>query len=83
MKLTFRSAIEDDLVTLVLLLADDPLGAGREDTSEPLNASYRSAFAAIVSDPNNELIVVEHDGVLVGTLQLTFLPGLSRCVRIK
>lgn len=79
MKLTFRAALEADLVTLVQLLADDVLGASREDTSEPLNANYTSAFAAIAADPNNELVVVEHDGALVGTLQLTFLPGLSRC----
>ena len=63
---------------LVQLFADDPLGAEREDASEPLNPAYISAFEAISSDPNNELVVIESDGRLVGTLQLTFLPNLTR-----
>lgn len=77
MNLTFRAALEADLLALVELLADDDLGAQREDASEPLDAAYASAFAAIAADPNNELIVVEHQGDLVGVLQLTFIPNLT------
>ena len=50
-----------DLPALVQLLADDELGAQREDTSHPLNARYRKAFEQIAADPNNELIVI-HEG---------------------
>lgn len=78
MKLNYREAVEADLLALVKLFADDPLGAKREDSSEPLNPAYLSAFAAIDTDPNNELVVIENDGRLVGTLQLTFLPNLTR-----
>lgn len=35
------------------------------------------AFAAIQAHPDNELIVATLDGEVVGTLQLTFIPGLS------
>jgi ribosomal protein S18 acetylase RimI-like enzyme len=60
------------------MLADDELGLVREDTSIPLNAKYTRAFAAIEQDPNQILVVVEERDDLVGCLQLTFVPGLSR-----
>ncbi len=39
------------------MLADDVLGALREDASLPLSASYTEAFQHIQNDPNNELVV--------------------------
>ena len=60
------------------MLADDPLGQAREDTSEPPAAVYTSAFAALEADPNNELAVMVREGAVIGCLQLTFIPGLSR-----
>lgn len=78
MNLAYREAVRADVLTLVRLFADDPLGAQREDPSEPLNPTYIHAFDAISADPNNELVVIESDGRLVGTLQLTFLPNLTR-----
>ncbi len=77
MKLNFRYALESDIPLLVQLLADDPLGAMREDASHPLDTRYSSAFQCIDSDPNNELIVVEAGGELIGMLQLTFIPYLT------
>ncbi|MCI5107752.1 MAG: GNAT family N-acetyltransferase [Pseudomonadales bacterium] len=58
-------------------MADDELGARREDLQQPLNKKYQQAFAVITGDPNNELTVVESDGELVGMLQLTFIPYLT------
>ncbi|WP_088331841.1 GNAT family N-acetyltransferase [Lacimicrobium sp. SS2-24] len=77
MELTYRPAKEKDLSALVSLLADDVLGRQREDTSVPLNQAYMSAFRAIDADPNNLLLVVEHEQRLVGMLQLTFIPYLT------
>lgn len=77
MQLEFRAAREDDLANLVRLLADDNLGARREDISTPLNRRYTDAFRQIDKDPNNALTVVESDGELVGMLQLTFIPYLT------
>lgn len=74
----FRRAEERDLSTIVAMLADDVLGAGREDTSAPLNPAYSDAFAAIERDENQFLLVVECDGAIAGCLQLSFIPGLSR-----
>lgn len=74
---TYRSAGADDLPAIVALLADDPLGAQRERFEDPLPEAYRTAFAAIERDANNELLVAELDGELVGVLQLTLLPNLT------
>lgn len=76
--ISIRKAIDADLTAIVAMLADDPLGATREDNSSPLNRCYIDAFKAIDSDPNQLLAVVEHDGKVVGCLQLSFIPGLSR-----
>lgn len=77
MNLEFRQATENDISRLVGLLADDELGATREDSSKPLNQRYIDAFRSIDQDPNNELTIVERDGELVGMLQLTFIPYLT------
>ena len=77
MNLKFREAMESDITALVVLLADDELGANREDLSVPSNHRYMDAFQSIDRDSNNELTVVESDGELVGMLQLTFIPYLT------
>jgi GNAT superfamily N-acetyltransferase len=59
-------------------LADDPIGRLREDATEPLAAAYVDAFAAIEADPNQLLAVATEGDRVVGTLQITFIPGLSR-----
>ena len=77
MNLVFRKATRQDIPNLVHLLADDDLGAAREDVSKPLNQRYLDAFASIDQDSNNELTVVESADELVGMLQLTFIPYLT------
>lgn len=77
MTLSMRLASGDDLPAIVALLADDENGALREDASLPLDPGYAAAFAAIAADRNQELAVAELDGRVVGTLQLSYLPGLS------
>ncbi len=72
-----RDARESDLPSLVALLADDPLGATREDPSLPLSERYATAYAAIASDGNQALLVADLDGTVVGMLQLTLIPSLT------
>lgn len=74
----FRRATRADLESIVDLLVDDVLGSKREDGSRPLNAKYVAAFEAIDHDANQFLAVVEQAGEIVGCLQLSFIPGLSR-----
>jgi GNAT superfamily N-acetyltransferase len=75
--LLIRDAGLMDLPTIVAMLADDDKGRVRETIGERLDAGYGMAFAAIDTDPNQRLLVAELDGAIVGTLQLSFLPGLS------
>lgn len=73
--LRIRRATAADVPAIVALLADDPLGAGRESPGDP---AYATAFAEIDADPHQFLAVADAGGSVVGTLQLTFIPGLSR-----
>jgi GNAT superfamily N-acetyltransferase len=73
-----RRAVTADVPALVALLADDPLGLSRESTANGALAPYFDAFALIDADPAQLLMVAEDDGEVVGTLQLSVIPGLSR-----
>ncbi len=75
--LRFRDAMTQDLPAIVDLLADDALGRKREAPGLPLHPGYEAAFEAIDRDGNQRLLVAEKDGKIVGTLQISFLPGLS------
>lgn len=72
----FREARPEDLPAIVALIAADSLGAGRESPDDL--TPYRAAFERLAADPNQHLLVAERNGELVGTLQLTLIPGLSR-----
>jgi GNAT superfamily N-acetyltransferase len=75
-----RRATPDDLHAVIKLLSDDAISAGRGDVAaEEDIAAYTSALDRIIHDPSNELLVVVHDtGSVVGTLQLTVIPGMAR-----
>ena len=77
MSIIFRPATADDLPAIVALLDDDEQSKGREDASLPLDPRYLAAFEAIERDPNQMQIVAELDGAVVGTMQLSFLPGIA------
>jgi len=79
--LRVRRATDDDVPAILALIVDDGLGKSREDLSTPLNPKYRAAFAALSADPNQLMAVLVDDaaaGEVIGCLQLTFIPGLSR-----
>ncbi|GLW49324.1 GNAT family acetyltransferase [Streptomyces sp. NBRC 14336] len=66
----------DDVPAIVAMLADDPLGAQRESPDDL--SPYLAALERLSGDPNQLLRVAERSGRIVGTLQLTIVPGLSR-----
>ena len=72
-----REAREADLPRLVELLAQLSLDEPREDTGPPLPESYRRALAEIDADPRQQLLVLEADGRILGSLALMFIPNLS------
>lgn len=75
--MTIRKAQEKDLAFIVEMLANDELGQKRERIQSPLPASYLNAFRNISSDPNQELMIVEINEGIVGTLQLSFIQYLT------
>lgn len=74
-EVTVRAARIEDLEAIVDLLADDPLGARREGGDL---APYAAAFARMTADPGQAQAVAELSGQVVGTLQLSIIPSLTR-----
>ncbi|WP_068158609.1 GNAT family N-acetyltransferase [Rhodococcus phenolicus] len=65
-----------DVPALVALLSDDEIGRDRESGEI---ARYEEAYDAIARDSSHYLAVVrDEDDRVVGTMQLTIVPGLSR-----
>ena len=75
--LSYRDAVPADVPALVAMYADDHLGAGLEQPSDPLPEAYWTAFQQIQDDPRHRLIVCEAGGEVVATLQLSYLPHLA------
>lgn len=66
-----------DVAAIVGLLADDDLGRTREAVDASADPAYLAAFEAIAQDPNQLQLVARLEGLVVGCLQITFIPGLS------
>jgi hypothetical protein len=71
-----RRATEQDLAAIVALLADDDLGSSRESRGDL--TPYRRAFDLIDGDRHQLLVVADRAGLVIGTMQLSLLAGLSR-----
>ncbi len=76
-ELTFRLATEADLLPIIKMLSDDPLGALREKVDAPISQNYVNAFNRIKTDNHQELTVAEINGEIVGTFQLTYIQYLT------
>jgi GNAT superfamily N-acetyltransferase len=73
---TVRRATADDVAAIVELIAADQIGATRDGGDL---GPYERAFAAIDADPAQLLVVItDAAGAVVGTLQVTYIPGLAR-----
>ncbi|GAA1272658.1 GNAT family N-acetyltransferase [Kitasatospora nipponensis] len=75
-ELVIRPVTAQDIPAVVALLAADPLGVSRESPDDL--TPYYAAFERLAADPNQHPVVAERNGQVVGTLQLTVIPGLSR-----
>ncbi|MFE3635274.1 GNAT family N-acetyltransferase [Streptomyces cellostaticus] len=74
--LEIRGAAESDLPAIVAMLADDPLGSRRESPDDL--SPYLTALERLTADRNQRIVVAVRETRVVGTLQLTIVPGLSR-----
>jgi len=80
--LDLRRATLEDLPALVALLA--ALGSTREAVAGSQDLEpYQRAFRAINTDPAQLLVAAAHRDEIVGTLQLSFIPGLARCGALR
>lgn len=77
-RLTYRDAAAADLGFIVRLIVEDSVVATADLPDEPYHPRYLAALAAIDADPNQRLVVAQYEGRPVGTLQLTFIPGINR-----
>lgn len=77
-RLCYRDATRDDLAFIIGLMAEDSVVETSDLPDQPHHPAYLAAFEAIATDANQRLIVAELDGAPVGTIQLTFIPGLFR-----
>ena len=77
--LTFRDATITDIPVIIGL---SHAGDARGKDTPPLDPAtlsdprYRAAFDEITADPKHRLIVAEKNGEVVGTIQLSFIPGM-------
>jgi GNAT superfamily N-acetyltransferase len=74
--IAFRMATEADLPTIVAMLADDEIAENRENAAVPDH--YREAFGGMAKEVFNKMLLAEQGGKIVGSLQLVFIPGVSR-----
>lgn len=71
-----QRATRADVPALMALLADDEIGRTRESAEQ---VRYEAAYDAIARDPSHYLAAVrDEEERIVGTMQLTIIPGLSR-----
>ena len=77
-RLVFRNATADDLPFIVAIYVEDAMIRTDDDPAEAMSKPYLDALAAIDADPNQILAVAELDGERVGTIQVTFVPGINR-----
>ncbi|WP_460801415.1 GNAT family N-acetyltransferase [Microbacterium sp. GXF6406] len=74
-----RRATAADGDALIALMSDDPISASRGDVASiDDRPAYLEALDAVLAEPSNDLLVTELDGAVVGTLQLTSIPGMAR-----
>ena len=79
--LIYRDARLEDVPTILILgHAGDARGADTPplDPASLTDPRYRAAFDEISADPRHRLIVAERNNEIVGTLQISVVPGLPR-----
>jgi GNAT superfamily N-acetyltransferase len=82
-RLTYRDATPDDLGFIVRLIVDDNVAPSADLPDQPHHPRYIAAFDAIATDPNQQLVIAEFEGQVVGTMQLTYIPGINRLGELR
>ncbi|MFD0022067.1 GNAT family N-acetyltransferase [Streptomyces sp. NPDC058382] len=74
--MNLRTATRRDLPAVLALLADEDVVV--DPSSVVVDEAYETAFAEIVGDARNEILVLVDGDTVVGCLQVTYIPGLGR-----
>lgn len=73
-----RDATRGDVPRIVALYRTDELTRKHHGTGDAdVEPGYYAAFEAIDADARNRLLVAEHDGVIRGSFQLTYVPDMQ------
>jgi len=75
--LAFRAARQADLAAIIALHEADELGGHGDAWTEENRPAYQRALDMLLSDPRESVLVVEQDGVVVGSMIATMLVELS------
>ncbi len=78
-KIIMREARREDvprITALIMLGAASQTRTPEEIAEEAAHPSYLTAFDEVAASPDNTLFVAEIEGEVVGTLQITLIPGL-------
>lgn len=75
-QLGFRDATATDIPTILQLSHAGAAKANRYPELDLSDPAYLQAFKDIDADPNHRLIVAERNGEIIGTMQISYLPGL-------
>lgn len=74
-----RQARREDVARIAALImhgAAKQTMTDAEIAAEATDPAYEEAFAAVLASPDNTLFVAEQAGTVVGTFQITLIPGL-------
>ena len=75
--LTIRAALPAELPAIIALHEADELGGHGDAWTEENRPAYQRAMEALLNDPREYVLVVDHKGVLVGSMIATLLVELS------
>ncbi|WP_328486716.1 GNAT family N-acetyltransferase [Streptomyces zaomyceticus] len=74
--LALRPATRSELPAVLALLADEETVV--DPASIGVTEAYERAFTEIEADPRNEMLVLADGELVLGCLQITYIPGLGR-----
>ena len=78
-EITIRQARSEDverIAGLIMQGAANVTMTSDEIAAEARHPDYRQAFEAVLASPDNTLFVAQQAGEVVGTFQVTLIPGL-------
>lgn len=85
-RIAIRRARREDvarIAALIMLGAPTQTMTPAEIEAEAALPDYRDAFAQIEASPHNALFVAEQAGAVIGTFQVTLIPGLVSRGRLR